>query len=162
LLGSYVELSSFHNDGYGRAVTRLAASDPISRWALRITCSDAVIETVFRPFMSNSAWSMLSPTLWRGSSTAGVRVGEDLERDMVATRIGPDWRFSVVGSPAYFERRSPPEKPYDLSNHNCINLRLSTGGFLRWEFRSPEGKDLDLRVETSSVQYRDLGAWCRD
>jgi LysR substrate binding domain len=79
---------------------------------------------------------------------AGVRIGEDLERDMVATRMGPDWRFSVVGSPPYFERRSPPATPYELSNHNCINMRLATaGGFLRWAFRSPEGRDLSLRVE---------------
>lgn len=125
---------------------------------IRITCSDAVIETIFRPKLA--AFLQAYPDIHvelsmeyaftdivEGKYDAGVRVGEDLERDMVATRISPDWRFSVVGSPAYFERRSAPERPHDLSNHNCINLRLSTGGFLRWEFRSPEGKDLDLRVE---------------
>ena len=70
---------------------------------------------------------------------AGVRIGEALERDMVAMRIGPDWRFCVVGSPAYFERRAPPATPYDLSNHNCIKMRLATaGGYMRWEFRSPD------------------------
>jgi DNA-binding transcriptional LysR family regulator len=125
---------------------------------IRITCSDAVIETVFRPKLAGFlhaypdihveiSMEYAFTDIVEGKYDAGVRVGEDLERDMVATRIGPDWRFSVVGSPAYFERRSLPEKPHDLSNHNCINLRLSSGGFLRWEFRSPEGKDLDLRVE---------------
>lgn len=125
---------------------------------IRITCSDAVIETVFRPKLAGFlraypdihieiSMEYAFTDIVEGKYDAGVRVGEDLERDMVATRIGPDWRFSVVGSPAYFERRSLPEMPHDLSNHNCINLRLSTGGFLRWEFRSPEGKDLDVRVE---------------
>lgn len=125
---------------------------------IRITCSDAVIETVFRPKLADflRAYPDIHVELTmeyaftdivEGKYDAGVRVGEDLDRDMVATRIGPDWRFSVVGSPAYFARRSPPDRPQDLNNHNCINLRLSTGGFLRWEFRSPEGKDLDLRVE---------------
>jgi len=126
---------------------------------IRITCTDAVIETVFRPRLA--AFLHRYPDIHVELSMdyaftdivgqkfdAGVRIGEALERDMVATRIGPDWRFSVVGSPAYFERRSPPATPHELGNHNCINMRLATaGGFLRWEFRSPEGRDLHLRVE---------------
>lgn len=55
---------------------------------------------------------------------AGVRMGEAISKDMIAVRIGPDWRFSVVGSPDYFDRRSPPETPQDLTNHSCINMRL--------------------------------------
>jgi DNA-binding transcriptional LysR family regulator len=126
---------------------------------IRITCADAVIETVFRPKLA--AFLQRYPDVHVELSMdyaftdivaekfdAGVRIGEAVERDMVATRIGPDWRFSVVGSPAYFERRSPPATPHELTNHNCINMRLATGGgFLRWEFRSPEGRDLNLRVE---------------
>jgi DNA-binding transcriptional LysR family regulator len=126
---------------------------------IRITCTDAVIETVFRPRLA--AFLQRYPDIHVELSMnyaltdivgekfdAGVRIGEDLERDMVATRIGPDWRFSVIGAPAYFERRSPPATPHELSNHNCINMRLATAsGFLRWEFRSPEGRDLHLRVE---------------
>lgn len=79
---------------------------------------------------------------------AGVRIGESIDRDMVATRIGPDWRFSVVGAPGYFAGREHPATPFDLDRHNCITLRMaSAGGFLRWEFRTPAGKDLRLRVE---------------
>lgn len=79
---------------------------------------------------------------------AGVRIGEALEKDMIATRLSPDWRFCVLGSPAYFERRLPPNTPSELSNHNFINMRMTTaGGNLRWKFRSPEGHDFTLRVK---------------
>lgn len=66
---------------------------------------------------------------------AGVRLGDQVEKDMVAVRIGPDLRVVVVGSPSYFARRPPPKTPQDLSAHNCINLRLPThDSFLAWEF----------------------------
>ena len=57
---------------------------------------------------------------------AGVRLGDQVEKDMVAVRIGPDLRVMVVGAPAYFAGRPPPMTPQDLSGHNCINLRLPT------------------------------------
>ncbi|MFT8246448.1 LysR family transcriptional regulator [Roseomonas sp. BN140053] len=126
---------------------------------IRITCVDVVIEVVFRPRLAAflrkypdiRVEMSMDPALTNiveEKFDAGVRIGESIERDMVATRVGPDWRFSVVGSPAYFERRSAPATPYDLSNHNCINLRLSTaGGYWPWEFRLPDGRDLNLRVE---------------
>ena len=67
---------------------------------------------------------------------AGVRMGEQVAKDMIAVRIGPDMRMVVVGAPSYFARRSPPKKPQDLINHNCINLRLPTyGGLYAWEFK---------------------------
>jgi hypothetical protein len=54
---------------------------------------------------------------------------------MIAVRIGPDIRMAVVGAPAYFEKRSLPKKPQDLTDHSCINLRLPTyGGLYAWEF----------------------------
>lgn len=66
---------------------------------------------------------------------AGVRLGDQVEKDMIAVRIGPDLRIAVVGSPAYFATRPAPQTPQDLAAHNCINLRLPThGGFLAWEF----------------------------
>jgi DNA-binding transcriptional LysR family regulator len=126
---------------------------------IRITAADASIETVFRPKLGSflRAYPDISVELSMDYAfvdivaerfDAGVRIGEALEKDMIATRIGPDWRFCVVGSPAYFERRSPPESPHELSNHNCINMRMSTsGGYLRWEFRSPEGRNLNIRVQ---------------
>ena len=66
---------------------------------------------------------------------AGVRAGEQVAKDMIAVRIGPDLRMAVVGAPSYFRRRPDPKKPQDLVGHNCINLRLSThGGLYAWEF----------------------------
>src|SRR3954467_6413760 len=66
---------------------------------------------------------------------AGVRSGEQVAKDMIAVRIGPDMRMAVVGAPSYFKRRPAPETPQDLIDHNCINLRLpSHGGVYAWEF----------------------------
>ena len=66
---------------------------------------------------------------------AGVRLGEQVAKDMIAVRIGPDMRMAVVGAPSYFARRPQPRTPQDLTAHNCINLRLPThGGLYAWEF----------------------------
>lgn len=78
---------------------------------------------------------------------AGVRLGESIDRDMIAVRIGPDWRLAAVGSPDYFSRHGIPQTPQDLVGHNCINLRLTTvGGLYAWEF-TRDGRDLRVRVE---------------
>lgn len=78
---------------------------------------------------------------------AGVRLGEQLAKDMIAVRIGPDWRMAVVGTPEYFGTCQPPASPYDLTNHACINLRLPThGGNYAWEFEH-ERRRLNVRVE---------------
>jgi DNA-binding transcriptional LysR family regulator len=78
---------------------------------------------------------------------AGVRSGEQVAKDMIAVRIGPDMRMAVVGAPSYFAKRSPPKKPQDLTNHNCINLRLPThGGLYAWEFEK-DGRELKVRVD---------------
>lgn len=78
---------------------------------------------------------------------AGVRLGEQVAKDMIALRIGPDLRMAVVGSPAYFERRPRPQTPQDLTDHNCINMRLPTyGGLFPWEFEK-NGRSLNVRVD---------------
>ena len=78
---------------------------------------------------------------------AGVRLGEQIARDMIAVRIGPDVRMTVVGSPAYFDSHSRPRTPHDLALHQCINLRLRTlGGFYPWEFEK-RGREVKVRVE---------------
>lgn len=82
---------------------------------------------------------------------AGVRLGEQVARDMIAVRIGPDVRFAVVGAKSYFAKRSPPKTPQDLIGHNCINLRLPTyGGLYAWEFEK-DGRELKVRVEGQLV-----------
>jgi DNA-binding transcriptional LysR family regulator len=78
---------------------------------------------------------------------AGVRSGEQVAKDMIAVRIGPDLRMAVVGAPSYFRKRSEPKRPQDLIGHNCINLRLPThGGLYAWEFEKG-GRELKVRVE---------------
>jgi len=82
---------------------------------------------------------------------AGVRAGEQVAKDMIAVRIGPDIRMAVVGAPSYFAKRSPPKKPQDLTEHNCINLRLPTyGGLYAWEFEKGDG-ELRVRVDGQLV-----------
>lgn len=82
---------------------------------------------------------------------AGVRLGEQVDKDMVALRIGPDFRMAVVGSPSYFAKRDAPKKPQDLTDHNCINIRLPThGGIYAWEFEK-RGRALRVRVDGQLV-----------
>ena len=82
---------------------------------------------------------------------AGVRSGEQVAKDMIAVRIGPDMRMAVVGAPSYFARRPEPKTPQDLIGHNCINLRLPThGGLYAWEFEKG-GRELKVRVEGQLV-----------
>ncbi|MDQ3203016.1 MAG: LysR family transcriptional regulator [Pseudomonadota bacterium] len=77
---------------------------------------------------------------------AGVRLGEDVAQGMIATRIGPDMRMLVVGSPAYFTGRTKPLTPRDLTGHACANLRLPTnGGLYTWEFKKGQ-ESLNVRV----------------
>jgi DNA-binding transcriptional LysR family regulator len=78
---------------------------------------------------------------------AGVRSGEQVAKDMIAVRIGPEMRMAVVGTPSYFRKRAEPTKPQDLISHNCINLRLpSHGGLYAWEFEKG-GRELKVRVD---------------
>src|SRR5262249_54910465 len=78
---------------------------------------------------------------------AGVRSDEQVAKDMIAVRIGPDMRMAVVGAPSYFAQRSPPGKPQDLTEHNCISLRLPTHGALyAWEFEKGS-RELRVRVQ---------------
>src|SRR5438067_7507108 len=78
---------------------------------------------------------------------AGVRSGEQVAKDMVAVRIGPDMRMAVVGAPSYFKTRPEPQQPHDLVNHNCITLRLPThGGLYAWEFEK-DGRELRVSVD---------------
>src|SRR6266700_5449905 len=82
---------------------------------------------------------------------AGVRLGEQIDKDMIAVRIGPDVRFVVVGAKSYFAKRPPLKTPQDLIGHTCINLRLPThGGLFAWGFEK-DGHDLKVRVEGQLV-----------
>jgi DNA-binding transcriptional LysR family regulator len=82
-----------------------------------------------------------------GRYDAGVRLGEHLDKDMVATPIGPDVRMAVVGAACYFATRRRPQTPQELTAQDCINLRLPTyGGLYAWEFEK-DGREVKVRVE---------------
>jgi DNA-binding transcriptional LysR family regulator len=82
---------------------------------------------------------------------AGVRLGEQVAKDMIAVRIGPDFRMAVVGAPSYLADRPMPKLPQDLTAHQCINLRLPTyGGIYAWEFEK-RGRAVKVRVEGQLV-----------
>jgi len=82
---------------------------------------------------------------------AGVRLGEQLAKDMIAVRIGPEMRMAVVGAPSYFRQHHWPETPQDLTAHNCIQIRMPThGNILQWEFEK-DGHELNVRVEGQLV-----------
>lgn len=82
---------------------------------------------------------------------AGVRLGDQVAKDMIAVRIAPDMRIAVVGAPAYFARKAPPRTLQELAGHDCINLRLPTyGGLMAWEFIK-DGHEVKARVEGQLV-----------
>lgn len=82
-----------------------------------------------------------------GRYDAGVRLGEQVAKDMIAVRIGPDFSMAVVGSPGYLARYGTPHTPQDLQRHRCINMRLPTlGGLYAWEFEK-EGREIRVRVD---------------
>jgi DNA-binding transcriptional LysR family regulator len=82
---------------------------------------------------------------------AGVRMGEQLAKDMISVRIGPDIRFAVVGTPAFFEKNPEPSRPQDLVEHNCIAERHATsGGIWAWEFEEG-GREIKIRVDRQLV-----------
>lgn len=92
---------------------------------------------------------------------AGIRLGEAINKDMIVTRISPDWRLSVVGSPLYFKKHPSPTHPKDLADHNCINIRHSpNGGLYVWEFEK-EGVAINIKVHgqyTANSNYSILDA----
>ncbi|MBB3559985.1 DNA-binding transcriptional LysR family regulator [Rhizobium sp. BK512] len=82
-----------------------------------------------------------------GRFDAGIRLGEHVEKDMIAVRIGPDLRLVVVASPTYLARCGFPQTPHDLTRHRCMNVRLpTTGGLYAWEFEK-DGHELNVRVD---------------
>lgn len=125
--------------------------------SIRLTLSDHALESVVWPKLKPvlSAYPDISVELILDSTfrniveegfDAGVRLGESVEKDMIAVRIGPDWRLVAVASPAYLDAHGIPERPQDLVRHICINMRHETaGGLYAWEFQK-DGQELRVRV----------------
>ncbi|WP_342239795.1 LysR family transcriptional regulator [Inquilinus sp. OTU3971] len=125
---------------------------------VRITLSDHALESVvwpkLRPVLSAYPDIKLELSIDNGLRNivedgfdAGIRLGESVEKDMIAVRVGPDWRMVAVASPRYLAAHPVPDHPQDLIGHDCINMRQATaGGLYAWEF-AKDGKDLRVRVE---------------
>jgi DNA-binding transcriptional LysR family regulator len=125
---------------------------------IRITATEYAIESLLMPKLSKllRKYSDIKVELTvdyglrdivAESYDAGVRSGEQVARDMIAVRIGPDLRMAVAGAPSYFKNRTEPKKPQDLIGHNCINLRLPRhDSVYAWEF-DKNGRELRVRVE---------------
>jgi DNA-binding transcriptional LysR family regulator len=125
---------------------------------IRITLSDHALNSVvwpkLRPVLSGYPDIKLELSIDNGLRNivedgfdAGIRIGESVEKDMIAVRIGPDWRLVAVASAGYFATHPVPEHPQDLIGHNCINMRQATaGGLYAWEFTN-DGQDLRVRVD---------------
>ena len=77
---------------------------------------------------------------------AGIRIGERIERDMIAVRVTDELPLVVAGSPAYFAQRGKPKSPKDLVAHDCIRTRFASGTYLPWRFRVKR-RDLEVHVK---------------
>lgn len=108
----------------GDAMELLAANSGLK---LEIVATDALVDIVQEGF------------------DAGIRFGERLSQDMIAVRIKPKFRFTVVGSPSYFERKPPPMAPHDLHDHDCIRYAFPSGTTFNWEFVK-EGEIVKVEV----------------
>ncbi|WP_400176174.1 LysR substrate-binding domain-containing protein [Paracoccus yeei] len=125
---------------------------------IKLTLSDHALDSVVWPKLKPmlAAYPEISVEFSLDSSfrniveegfDAGVRLGESIEKDMIAVRIGPDWRLIAVASPSYFAECGVPDHPQDLLRHNCINMRhITAGGLYAWEFER-DGQPLRVRVD---------------
>lgn len=125
---------------------------------IRLTAGEHAMNTIIwpriKPFMQQYPDINIEVTVDNGLTDivderfdAGIRLGEQVARDMIAVRIGPDMRMAVVGSPDYLANHGVPQTPHDLQQHHCINMRLPTkGGLYAWEFEH-DGEPLRVRVE---------------
>jgi DNA-binding transcriptional LysR family regulator len=140
--------------------------------SIRLTLSDHALESVVWPKLKPmlDAYPEISVELILDSTfrniveegfDAGVRLGESVAKDMIAVRIGPDWRLVAVASPVYLAAHGVPLRPQDLVRHVCINMRQETaGGLYAWEF-AKEGQELRVRVDgqlTFNNSYAMIGA----
>lgn len=126
--------------------------------SIRLTLSDHALDTVVWPKLKPvlKAYPDIQVELLLDSTfrnivqegyDAGVRLGESVEKDMIAVRIGPDWRLVAVASPEYFAEHGRPDRPQELVRHRCINMRQETsGGLYAWEFEK-DGQSLRVRVD---------------
>jgi DNA-binding transcriptional LysR family regulator len=145
-------------DEIGAELTALTALRDRPSGTIRITAHDHAVHAVLLPALQNLLLDYpdikIEVVIDYGLTDivaerydAGIRVGEIVAKDMIAIPIAPEMRSVVVGAPAYFAGRQEPATPQELTNHNCINLRLPTyGGLYPWEF-ARDGRELRVRVD---------------
>ncbi|OAT50871.1 LysR family transcriptional regulator [Proteus hauseri ATCC 700826] len=132
------------------------------RGTIRLSCTDDQIEIYIRPILNDFLQKYPDITLEiyvdygftnivEERFDAGIRIGDDINKDMIAVRIGPDWRLVAVASPAYFKQCSKPLIPTDLSEHKCINIRhRAAGAIYAWEFKQG-GHTTSIKVDGQLV-----------
>ena len=147
-----------HFDGIDAGLAALTAMREKPAGSLRITSVEHASDTILAPVVARlltdypdirieiiNDYGLTDIVAERYD--AGVRLGEQVAKDMIALRIGPDFHQALVGAPSYFTRRPRPDTPHDLTNHACINLRLPTsGGLWSWPF-AKDGRELKVRAE---------------
>ncbi|MGC6388879.1 LysR family transcriptional regulator [Ewingella sp. S1.OA.A_B6] len=124
---------------------------------VRITCGPHVLKTILLPRLSRLLREYPDIRLEFDANhgfrnivadrfDAGVRLGDTIDKDMIAMPISPQLRMAAVASPQYFNTHPVPQTPHDLLHHNCINMRQTTsGGLYVWEFDNEQGP-VNVRV----------------
>jgi DNA-binding transcriptional LysR family regulator len=147
-----------HFDGIDAGLAALTAMREKPAGSLRISSVEHASETILAPAVARllmnypdirieiiNDYALTDIVAERYD--AGVRLGEQVAKDMIALRIGPDFHQVLVGAPSYLARRPRPDTPHDLTAHECINLRLPTsGGLWPWPFVK-NGRELKVRAE---------------
>jgi DNA-binding transcriptional LysR family regulator len=151
-----------HFDGIEAGLAALSELRDKPAGTIRITTGDHAAETVLQPAVAKLlpeypdirieiSVDIGMRDIVAERFDAGIRLGEQIARDMISVRIGPDMRMAAIAAPAYFAERGRPETPQDLATHNCVNLRFPTlGGLYAWEFEK-DGRELQVRVEGQLV-----------
>lgn len=151
-----------HFEAIGASVEALGDLRDRPAGTLRISCTDDSMETIIRPRLAGFLAEYPDITLEfyvdygftnvvEQRFDAGIRLGEALSKDMIAVRVGPDWRLVVVASPDYFEKHPKPRKPADIMQHRCVHIRhRPNGAIYAWEFEE-DGKEFTVRGEGQLV-----------
>jgi len=154
----FVQTVGPHFDGIDAGLAALTAMREKPAGSLRITSVEHASDTILAPAVARlltnhpdirveiiNDYGLTDIVAERYD--AGVRLGEQVAKDMIALRIGPDFQQVLVGAPSYFAQRPQPDTPRDLTDHACINLRLPTsGGLWIWPF-AKDGRELKVRAE---------------